>query len=274
MSYSARVPAKSCRQSMTDTRPLAGVRILVTRPAHQAGPLVETINEAGAEVRLFPALAIGPRPLSEAERQQLRALDQVDTAFFISPNAVQHALDAIDKEGITIPAAMRLACVGAGSEQALAQRGYSKVIRPESTFTSEGLLSRPEFSDMHGRRVIIFRGNGGRELLKQTLQARGAEVNYIECYQRMLPDDDPAPLNQMIENNELDAISVTSSDALRNLLQLTRADLQPRLKKLPLFVVSPRMNEVANELGFSSIHSSKRATDEEILAALVLWRHG
>ena len=259
---------------MTETNPLAGVRILVTRPAHQAGPLAEAINKAGGEVRLFPALAIGPKPLTGAEREQLQLLDQVDTAFFISPNAVQHALDAIDKEGITIPAEMRLACVGAGSEQALAQRGYSKVIRPEGTFTSEGLLSRPEFSDMHGRRVIIFRGNGGRELLKQTLQARGAEVNYIECYQRMLPDDDPAPLNQMIENNELDAISVTSSDALRNLLQLTRDELQPRLKNLPLFVVSPRMSEVANELGFTRVHTSKRATDEEILAALVHWRHG
>lgn len=259
---------------MIKTKVLAGVRILVTRPGHQAGPLVEAINNAGGEARIFPTLAIGPRALTATARQQLQSLEQVDTVFFISPNAVQYALDAINNEGITMPTAVRLACVGAGSEQALAQRGFTNVIRPEHSFTSEGLLSRPEFSDMHGKRVIIFRGNGGREVLKQTLEARGAEVGYIECYQRMLPDEDPAPLNQMLEDNELDAISVTSSDALRNLLQLTRADLQPRLKNLPLFVVSPRMADVANELGFSQLHTSKRATDEAIVAALADWRHG
>ncbi|MBE9516412.1 MAG: uroporphyrinogen-III synthase [Proteobacteria bacterium] len=260
--------------SNDSTKPLAGARILVTRPAHQAGPLTEAIEQAGGQARLFPALAIGPKPLSEPERQQLHELDQVDTAFFISPNAVHHAFDTINKEGLTLPANIRLACVGAGSEQALAKHGYTNVIRPEHSFTSEGLLSRPEFSDMQGKRVLIFRGNGGRELLKQTLEARGARVNYIECYQRMLPDEDPAPLNQMITGDELDAVSVTSSDALRNLLQLTRDDLHPRLKNLPVFVVSPRMAKVAAELGFDHIHTSKRATDEEILATLVHWRHG
>ena len=259
---------------MTATKPLANVRILVTRPVHQAGPLAEIISKAGGAVRVFPALAISPKPLTQSEQQLLESLDKIDTAFFISPNAVDHALAAIKQSNITIPTSMRLACVGAGSEQALAQHGYNNVIRPEHTFTSEGLLSRPEFSDMHGKCVIIFRGTGGRELLKQTLEARGAIVNYIECYQRVLPDEDPAPLNQMIEHDELNAISVTSSDALRNLLLLTREDLQPCLKNLPLFVVSPRMADVANELGFSQIHTSKRATDEEILAALVQWKHG
>lgn len=256
----------------TKTGGLAGARILVTRPAHQAGSLTAAIEAAGGKTRNFPALAIGTRTLSEHESQLLQQLDNIDTAFFISPNAVQHALAAIRHAGVNIPASLRLACVGAGSQQALAEHGLTDVIRPEHSFTSEGLLSRPEFTDMKGKHVIIFRGNGGRELLKQSLQTRGARVDYIECYRRMLPDADPAALNDMIRNRELDAISVTSSDALRNLLVLVNDDLHGAARQLPLFVVSPRMAEVARELGFADIITSKRATDEAIVEAMLAWR--
>lgn len=255
----------------TDAATLSGARILVTRPAHQAQSLISAIEAAGGTTRIFPALAIGPKTLTEAERRLLQQLDAIDTAFFISPNAVHHAFEIMTSNNIHIPAGMRLACVGAGSEQALAQHGQTNVIRPEHTFTSEGLLSRPEFANMQNRHVIIFRGNGGRELLKQSLEKRGARVDYIECYQRMMPAEDPAPLNHMLARQELDAITVTSSDALRNLLQLVRTDLHLALKELPLFVVSPRMAEVATELGFDHIYTSKRATDDAIVDALLAW---
>ncbi|MDH5633435.1 MAG: uroporphyrinogen-III synthase [Gammaproteobacteria bacterium] len=251
---------------------LDGARILVTRPRHQAGPLVDMIEQAGGLAPVFPALAIGAKPLSDREQQLIRQLSQVDVAFFISPNAVNYGLDATEALVGQLPGQLLLACVGAGSEQALMDRGYQHVIRPDNTFTSEGLLSRSEFSDMHGKQALIFRGNGGRELLRETLEQRGAQVDYIECYQRMLPEEDPETLNRMIADKALDAVVVTSSDALRNLVTMTVTHNLPQLKQLPVIVVSPRMAEVAGELGFGQVYTADRATDDAILATLNTWR--
>jgi len=115
------------------------------------------------------------------------------------------------------PAGLRVATVGRGSERELQRHGFAAVIAPTERFDSEGLLDLPELRQVEGKRVVIFRGESGRELLGETLTARGAMIEYAECYRRGRPTADSAPLLALCARHELDAFTVTSSEGLGNL---------------------------------------------------------
>ena len=231
---------------------LAGRRVLVTRPAGQAAHMAALIRAAGGEPVLFPALEI----LDVEDLQPLRALigrlDTFDLAVFVSANAVDKAL-ALVQERRTWPAALRVATVGRGSERALNRRGFAAVIAPGTRFDSEGLLDLPELKDVAGKRVLIFRGDGGRELLGDTLAARGAVVEYAECYRRGLPKADTAPLLALWARRQLDAVTVTSSEGLANLHELLGEGGRGFLLRTPLFVPHERIAAAARALGAQTV---------------------
>ena len=237
--------------------PLAGMRILVTRPRDQATRLAEAIAAEGGVPLLFPLLDITPVANDAALREQAGRLGQFDLAIFVSPNAVRFGMQAIREAG-TAPA--RVATVGEGSAKALREWGIGDVIVPDSRFDSEGLLQK--LQDVAGWRVMIFRGDGGRELLGDTLKARGALVEYATCYLRSKPQreiDDAGPV---------DAITVTSSEALNHLQSIA-----PRgLHGTPLFVPHPRIADLAGTLGWSDVHPTGSG-DEGLLSALKAWAH-
>lgn len=233
---------------MTDT-PLDGAAILVTRPEGQADGLCRLIEQAGGEAVRFPALAIRPPRDTEAVDHALMDLRDYDLAIFISPNAVRFALLLAQAHG-GLPAGPVLAAVGRGTAAALRAQGYRDVLCPAARFDSEGLLALPELQEVRGRRVMIFRGEGGRERLAQGLRERGAEVDHAEVYRRVRPDTDPGPLWQRLEQGRLDLLTATSVDGLQNLLELAGERGRVALLGLPLIVVSERMAEAARELGF------------------------
>ncbi len=195
---------------------LAGRRVVVTRPAAQAAHLAALIRAAGGEPVLFPALEI----LDAADLRPVLALierlDAFDLAVFISANAVEKALALVEGRRAW-PARLRVATVGRGSERELQRHGFAAVIAPSARFDSEGLLDLPELKQLEGKRVVIFRGEGGRELLGETLVARGAAVEYAECYRRGRPHADAAPLLALCARRGLAAFTVTSSEGLANL---------------------------------------------------------
>lgn len=227
---------------------LAGRRVVVTRPAGQTAHLEALIRAAGGEPLLYPALEI----LDAGDTQSLHALaqrlDAFDLAIFISANAVHKGL-ALVRARRDWPARLRVAAVGRGSERALRRQGFSAVIAPDQRFDSEGLLDLAELKRVEGKHVVIFRGEGGRELLAETLRARGASVEYAECYRRGLPDVDPAPLLALCARRELDAFTVTSSEALSNLRQMLGEAGWQCLKTTPLFAPHERIAAAARVLG-------------------------
>lgn len=245
---------------------LAGLGIVVTRPRHQAQGLAEMIRGAGGRAILFPVLEI----LDAEDLQPLLALtarlDEFDLAVFISPNAVAKAMNLITA-GRALPPRLEIAAIGRGSVKALAQFGISEVIAPSRRFDSEALLALPKFADMTGRRVVIFRGDGGRELLGDTLAARGARIEYAECYRRRRPDNDCAPLMKAWARNELHAIIITSSEGLRNLFDMVGKLGQSWLRKTPLFVPHARIAKAASGLGLGTVVVTD-PEDEGIFAGL------
>ena len=248
------------------SRPLAGRHIVVTRPAEQALHLAELIAAAGGEVLLFPVLSISdiedPAPLLAMAAR----LDDYDLAIFVSPNAVERALTPI-LAGRSWPPGTAVATVGKGSERALARFGITRVIAPSLRFDSEALLELPELQQMAGRRVVIFRGDGGRELLGDTLRARGARIDYVSCYRRSKPDSDGAPLMTLWARRELDALTVTSSEGLRNLHEMLGSAGRQALGQTPLFLPHQRIAEEAAMLGLTALVLTPPG-DEGLVAGL------
>jgi uroporphyrinogen-III synthase len=231
---------------------LDGRHIVVTRPAGQATHLAEALVALGAKPVLFPVLEIfdvednGPL-LAAAGR-----LDEFDWAAFVSPNAVEKALGAILARR-SWPAHLRAATVGKSSENALAAFGVRDVVAPQDRFDSEALVALPELQDVAGKKVLICRGDGGRELLGDTLRERGATVEYLTCYRRGKPDLDPAPLHKLWTDGHLDAVTATSSEGLRNFFDMVGKLGQAWLRKTPTFVPHERIAEQARSLGLHEI---------------------
>lgn len=246
---------------------LAGRHIVVTRPAGQATHLAEALYDLGAHPVLFPVLAIEDVADTTEILDVAIRLDQYDWAVFVSPNAVEKGLAVVLARRLW-PANVRVATVGHSSEQALARHGIGNVVAPQERFDSEALLALPEFANVSGQRVIIFRGDGGRDLFGDTLKARGATVDYVTCYRRAVPALDPAPLLKLWHDGQLDAMTITSSEGLRNLYQMVGKLGQSWLKKTPTFVPHARIAEQARMLGLTRVILTGPA-DAGLLAGLL-----
>lgn len=250
---------------MTNNLPLTGLKIVVTRPRDQAVQLAQRIEQAGGIPVLFPLLDIASVQDTRVLYEQITHLAQFSLAIFISPNAVHYGLAAIRAMG-PLPTTLKIATVGQGSAKALRESGVANVIVPTERFDSEGLLALPELQNIAGWRVMIFRGDGGRELLGDTLRARGATVEYAACYQRSKPQQDVGALVSAAP----DAITVTSSEALGYLWQMLDANAQSILRDTPLFVPHERIAELARQQGWRKVMLTDSG-DDGLLSALTSW---
>ncbi len=232
---------------------LNGRRILVTRPAAQAGKLAQMIAAQGGEAVFFPLLAISPADDPAPLLAAAARLADYAIAVFISPNALDYAWPVIEMHG-GWPDGLVAAAIGQSTATQLRAAGIPQVIAPTDRFDSEALLDLPEFQAgrIAGKKVLILRGNGGRELLADTLRERGAQVDCVTCYHRSAPADS-APILSLLRNNRLDALTVSSSEGLRNLWALLDTDACKRLCEMPVFVPHQRIVDVAVELGLQGV---------------------
>ncbi len=252
--------------------PLAGVGVLVTRPAHQAEPLCTLVADAGGTPIRFPAIDIAPPTDPRAADAVIDALERFDLAIFISANAVERGVAAV-RTRRSWPPGLVTASIGAATARALVERGLAPALRPEQRFDSEALLEHPALGDMRGKRVVIFRGEGGRELLAETLRARGAEVAYAEVYRRALPVADPAPLLARWRAGEVDVAVITSVEGAQNLCTLLGDAGCRLLQATPLVVASGRVLQQARDLGVGRVaRVARSSSDQGLLEAVIAWR--
>lgn len=235
-------------------RSLAGRGILVTRPRGQADALAALVRSAGGRPILFPALEIVAPADSARLHASIARLDRFDDAIFVSPTAVERAFELLRaraEQAGPLPARLRVAAVGQGSARALARHGVTQVIVPADRYDSEALLALPQFCEVAGRAVLIFRGEGGRALLAETLAGRGATVEYADCYRRVRPQADAQPLLEAWARGEVHAVTVTSAEALCNLDAMLGSQGRAALRATPLFAPHERIAAAAHELGIA-----------------------
>ncbi len=245
--------------------PLAGVGVLVTRPARQAEGLVAQLAALGATPIVFPAIVILPPDDRTALDRAHASLDRYDIAIFVSANAAEYGAPARGRW----PAALAAFAPGPGTAAALVAAGIADVAIPATTFDSEGLLALPALAAPSGKRVVIFRGEGGRELLGDTLRARGATVDYVGCYRRAAPTAGADGLVEALRGGRIHALTLTSSEGLDNLCALLSAEDGARLRRVPAFVPHPRIAAHAKTLGFTAIATG--GADAGLVAGLLEW---
>jgi uroporphyrinogen-III synthase len=230
------------------TLPLAGRTIAVTRPPEQATKLTAAIEAAGGVVISFPLLDIQALPDLSGFHHAITPLAQFDWVIFISSNAVQHGMPLLKQ--VRVPPGLKFAAIGPTTAASLHGFGITQVLTPQERFDSESLLALDAFQNMQGQRVLIVRGVGGREVLAETLKQRGAEVVFGECYRRVNPQSSAQVLAQAYDEGKLHGIVITSSEALRFLLDLGQS--ASWLQGTPLFVNHARIAEQAQAAGLTA----------------------
>jgi uroporphyrinogen-III synthase len=238
---------------------LQGESIVVTRPRELAGALASAIEQAGGSPILFPTIEIEDAPPPRA----LGELDAYQLAVFVSPTAVQKVMSRVGRWPERLPAA----AIGAGSRRELERHGVRGVLAPEQGADSEALLELPALQAMKGKRVVIFRGGAGRPLLGDALRARGAQVEYADCYRRVLAKSDPEPL--LARWQHIHAVTISSAEGLDNFITLVGA---ARVAAMPLFVPHERVAARARQQGAQEVVVSG-AADAAVLERLVAYFH-
>lgn len=252
---------------------LNGAHILVTRPLHQANNLCRLIEQQLGVAVAFPTLEI----VAANERHQIAGtlanLQRFQWLVFISTNAVNFALLANDGK-IDQFRNVRIAAIGQATAKALAAAGLTADLLPEHGSDSRALLAMPAMQQVSGQRILIVRGAGGLETLRQELQNRGAEVDYLDVYQRKIPLVDPAPVLDLLKRDRLDLIVATSGEAVKNLLIMLGEKNQNLVLAIPLVVVSDRIRQIAGNSGFERIFVTDSPSDTAILKKIITWATG
>ena len=232
---------------------LANKGIAITRPVDQAQKLNALIVSQGGTPISFSLVEITALNDYTVFDQAIEPLAIFDWAIFISSNAVQNAMPHLIKQFNGIPRNLKFAAIGPVTAAELAGFGVDYVLTPQGRFDSESLLALPEMQAVDGQNIMLFRGVGGRELLADSLRTRGAKVALAESYQRSNPQTNCLPLQQLWQNKQLHAIVVTSSEAMRYLLQMAcgRHDhsISQWLKDCVICVNHTRVAEPALALG-------------------------
>lgn len=245
--------------------------VVITRPLAQALPLAGQVRALGRAVEVLPLLEIAPLADQSALVATLARLHEFALVAFVSPNAIDAAFAHI----AAWPPGVTLAVLGEGSRAALAAHGIApdrvNIVSPADAAhsDSEHLLQTLDLDALRGRRVLIVRGESGRELMADGLRAAGAHVTTIAAYRRGVPALTPALAERLagllaVPNDWV----ITSSEALRGLMQLlARVDLVAKMQQQQLIVPHARIAATARELGLPHV-TLTGSGDERLLAAL------
>ncbi len=229
---------------------LAGYSVLVTRPARQAEGLCAAIKAEGAQAIRAPMIEIQPLVEQAKSARIIDAIERYDKAIFISRNAVEFGLAGLAARKRTLNG-VEVYAVGVGTAAELHAGGIEKVITPRDAYSTEGLL---KLGGLQSAAVdlVIFRGAGGRETLADTLEARGADVDYCEVYKRSVPDLNVAELLKEAGVAVPDIAVITSLEGATNLADKIDEEGLDLLFDMQLLVVGARMGREVEKLGFTN----------------------
>jgi uroporphyrinogen-III synthase len=255
------------------------IKILVTRPTHQAEHLCQLIEAEGGQPIRLPVIEIVEIEDRTALLNCRTHLDELDIVIFISANAVEkslptllssnHSENELQNEKSPLPplfqSGEQIIAVGKRTASALKSWGLTALC-PESPFNSEAVLKMPQMQTevIQGKKIVIFRGEGGRELLADTLRQRGAIVNYMNVYRRIQPSPP-----KWIADTTVDVITVTSVEGLQNLFAMLEKQVT-WLRHTSFVVMSERVRTEAQKYGVQApIFVAPTASDDGLLTAIL-----
>jgi len=266
--------------------PLHGTGVLVTRPPHQATRLCRLLEARGAVAHRFAALDIRPHEDRRACAARLGRIEDFELVIFSSANAVRFGAELLDeKRELTIAAigpatarALTIAAIGPATARALNQAGFRVAVLPTGGFDSHQLLRHPKLTAVAGTRILLIKGTGGRDLLREELTRRGALVSAVEVYRRepIRPSAvELGELTALFEARSIQVVTATSAEIAGSLLALATPALRRWFDQVHWLVPGARVAQSLREQGLAGpvLHADS-ADDQDLVSALVRWRAG
>ena len=243
-------------------------RLLLTRPAEECAAVAATLAAQGVHSSSLPLLDIQPLAETPEQRALLLDLDRYAAVIVVSKPAARLALERLHRYWPQPPLQPWFA-VGAATAGLLAEAGLD-VSWPQLADTSEALLQLPQLTrvvQVHSPKVLLIKGEGGRELIAQGLRAQGVTVDYLQLYRRVLPVYPPGVLRARIGEERLNGLLISSGQSLEHLICLA-ADGWSELAALPMFVPSARVAAAARAAGVKHVVDCRGASAAALLEAL------
>lgn len=242
------------------------MKLIVTRPLGQAAPWVTRLQALGVEAQALPLIRIEPLADTSPVRHAWLRMASYSLVVFVSANAVQYFFAAAPGlapgEQPVWPPGLWAGSTGPGTTAALAAARVpaTLLVQPDPAagrFDSEGLWEELQFRPWAGRRVLVVRGEEGRDWLADALRARGAEVDFIASYRRLPPQMDGAGrvlFDEALAEPEHHVWHFSSSEAIGWLRQIGAARRPPADWQYSLALGShPRIVQTARETGFAQV---------------------
>lgn len=236
--------------------------VVLTRPEGDNSRLESTLAAQGYDTYIQPLLRIASLP--ESELPDPPDLTGDDLCIFISANAARMGLPTL--MGGMVENGIVSFAVGPRTANVLEVEGLP-VIVPEQ-MDSEGLLALPELSDVQGRRVVIVKGEGGREVLARELEAKGALVEEYICYRRESALVDSDTFCASLLDYEKIIFQANSGQTLAALTTVLEQCEGASFLQQCVIVPSQRVADDARNLGWQRVAVADNASDDAFLAAL------
>lgn len=245
--------------------PLAGRRVLLTRPRRQSEGLWRQLHELGAEVLAQPAIEIGPPADWAPVDAALAHVEDYQWLVFSSSNGVRALFERLQflRGDLRAVARVKLAAIGPGTAEELARYELHADLVPDehrAETLAEALATQPP-----GTRFLLARASRGREVLAEQLTAAGAIVEQVVVYSSadvVAPD---AAVAQTLESGRIDWITVTSSAIARSLVRL----FGPALGRARLASISPITSQTLRELGWTPTVEAREYTMDGLVEAVL-----
>ncbi len=248
-------------------RPLAGRRILVTRPTAQAEALTAPLRALGAEPVVCPTIEIIPSEDPAGLAKAMAQLGQIDFLILSSVNAVEFFFSLFQEMGLGLESLQKIVIVAVGPKTAQAIEAHGcKVDMIPAEFRAEGIIDLIR-DKVPGKRVLYPRAGLARDLIPAQLADAGARVLDPVAYTSAMPLDGPAKL-QLALASGLDLITFTASSTVRNFVQMIPHERLAKAQQIPVASIGPLTSQTARECGLQVVVEPKEATLEAMIDAI------
>ncbi len=248
--------------------PLQGLRVLNTRPLSQADKLNHAIQNAGGIPLSLPGLTIEATKTDWLD--QMPDLKTIRQAIFVSTNAVHYFFNAFKEANILWPDTIRVTAVGMATSAALLNHGVHAHHIPQIA-SSEHLLKSASLQNINNQTILLIKGDGGRTLISEEVQARGAKLTSLIVYRKIMPKIKQEYIDSLWRDDAVDIILFTSQQAMQNIFHLFGEKRQAWLQSKSCLVISNRLAEIASLFGIRTIITCQY---DDILDALVRYKKG
>tara|TARA_B110000858_G_scaffold198538_1_gene266498 strand:- start:17347 stop:18069 length:723 start_codon:yes stop_codon:yes gene_type:complete len=230
----------------------------------------KAMESCGAKVLSLPLIEI--KPLTDTKaiqdlKEKVLELDSYRSLIFVSNNAVSFGGEIISNYWPQFPVGIDVIAVGPTTAKAARERLGCEVIQPSDGMTSEDILRLSQLADVGEQKIGIVRGQGGRELLANTLRERGAVVDYLEAYSRTPINYTTTDFCKKLQDAGVNVLTVSSGESLDRLTDLL-VDNKEMMQAISLLTPSERVAAQAREAGYQRVHNASGAEPLSFVNAL------